>query len=670
MSGHNRWSKIKRGKAIVGAAKGRLFTKLTKELTVAARTGGGETDGNHRLRAAISTARAGNMPNDSITRAIKKGTGELDDGNALEEMLYEGYGPGGVALLIECVTDNKNRTAGDVRSTLTKLGGHLGESGSVAWMFEKRGVIHVAAGPTEEQLLEPALELGALDVHALGADGFEVVTEPNAVHDVAAGLIARQVAVSDRKVAWLAKTTVHVEAARVDRVLNLVEALEENEDVQAVHGNYEFDEVGGSAAQARALRGRELDAIAAALLGPVERCVRGAERPARVAVDRRDPCAHGDRDPDAADVDRCCADGAAGPLGDRLRLRHPYALEHRDELLAAEPHEPVGAAERAGDPPSDLAEHLVASGVAVRVVDGLEVIEIEEQHCALARLLERRFERTAVAEPRERIGRRGVAQRALATLRAAALLLEPCGERGGDEGERDEREHADRRAAAGEQGACVGARRERRGDEREPPERGRPGAAPHDEAPGDDRDGRERERARGRPAERRDDRAGRERRDEQDEPEEESPRRRRALRHGGERELPGGEGGERAAGEGGDEEPEQRAAEAGAREGERRPDDESVSFVARDRHGAPPPSEFIGSHAGLDKQPACHGTERPVHGSSDPRCSPLRRAIWEAAAARCGRGGARYGGAPSFWRRRRAGDPVATEFRRAPSLQG
>lgn len=240
MSGHNRWSKIKRGKAIVGAAKGRLFTKLIKELTVAARTGGGDPAGNHRLRAAIDTARAGNMPNDSITRAIKKGTGELDEGNALEEMLYEGYGPGGVALLIECVTDNKNRTAGDVRSTLAKLGGNLGESGSVAWMFEKRGVIHVPAGPTEDQVMEPALELGALDVKALGEDGFEVVTDPHEVHTVADGLAAKKLVVSDRKVAWIPKNTLQVDAERAEKVMNLIEALEENDDVQAVHGNYEF----------------------------------------------------------------------------------------------------------------------------------------------------------------------------------------------------------------------------------------------------------------------------------------------------------------------------------------------------------------------------------------------------------------------------------------------
>src|SRR5512141_2945633 len=163
MSGHNRWTNIKRKVEAVGAAKGKLYTKLIKELTVAARMGGGDPAGNARLRAALDAAKDANMPSDNITRAIKKGTGELEGVN-YEEAMYEGYGPGGVALIVECLTDNRNRTAGDVRSTFAKNGGNLAAEGAVSWMFDRRGVVEVKPGPTEDQVIEAALEAGADDV--------------------------------------------------------------------------------------------------------------------------------------------------------------------------------------------------------------------------------------------------------------------------------------------------------------------------------------------------------------------------------------------------------------------------------------------------------------------------------------------------------------------------
>src|SRR5690606_26660827 len=163
MGGHNRWTKIKGQKEAMGSTKGKLFTKLIREITIAARNGGGDPAANHRLRAAIEAARAANMPSDNIQRAIKKGTGELE-GDNLEEITYEGYGPEGVALVVECVTDNRNRTAGEVRHLFTKGGGNLGESGSVAWMFDRIGMIHVAPGRSEEEMMELAIEAGASDV--------------------------------------------------------------------------------------------------------------------------------------------------------------------------------------------------------------------------------------------------------------------------------------------------------------------------------------------------------------------------------------------------------------------------------------------------------------------------------------------------------------------------
>ena len=240
MSGHNRWSKIKHKKAAMGNTKGRLFTKLIKEITVAARMGGGDPDGNARLRSALIEAKAANMPSDTITRAVKKGTGELEGVN-YEEVVYEGYGPGGVAMIVECVTDNRNRTAGDIRAIFTKGGGNMGESNSVKFMFDRKGVIQVPQA-SEDALMEAALEAGALDVVNNGADGFEVRTEPNEVHKVAAALEQKGFKPSEAKVAYLPQNTVKLEGEKAEKMLKLLGNFEDCDDVHNVHANFEMDE--------------------------------------------------------------------------------------------------------------------------------------------------------------------------------------------------------------------------------------------------------------------------------------------------------------------------------------------------------------------------------------------------------------------------------------------
>ncbi len=241
MSGHNRWSKIKRHKAVVGAAKGNLFSKLIKEITVAAKAGGGDPNGNARLRAAVGLARDANMPTDTITRAIKKGTGELE-GQSYEEVLYEGYGPGGVALLVECLTDNMNRTASDVRSILSKWGGNLGAPGSVKFLFTKVGSIAVKPGPSEDQVMEQAIEGGAEDVVNQGLDGFEVRTKPEDLHHVAVELEKAGLKLGEQKWTYVPTTTVKVDGEHAGKLLRLLEALDESDDVQNVHANFEMDE--------------------------------------------------------------------------------------------------------------------------------------------------------------------------------------------------------------------------------------------------------------------------------------------------------------------------------------------------------------------------------------------------------------------------------------------
>jgi YebC/PmpR family DNA-binding regulatory protein len=241
MSGHNRWSKIKRKVESQGAAKGKLYTKLIKEITVAARMGGGDPAGNARLRAALDAAKEANMPSDNITRAVKKGTGELE-GVSYEEVVYEGYGPGGVAMMVECLTDTRNRTAGDVRSSLAKGGGNLAAEGAVSWNFERCGVVEVKPGPTEDQVMEAGIEAGAEDVVPDGEGGFEVRTHPNDLAPVAAALEAR-FALGARRLTYLPKDTVKLaDPDKARQMLKLLEQLEDLDDVQHVHANYEIDD--------------------------------------------------------------------------------------------------------------------------------------------------------------------------------------------------------------------------------------------------------------------------------------------------------------------------------------------------------------------------------------------------------------------------------------------
>jgi YebC/PmpR family DNA-binding regulatory protein len=240
MSGHNRWSKIKRKKEAMGGTKGVLFTKLIREVTVAARSGGGDPDHNARLRTAILAAREANMPSDSIKRAVLKGTGELE-GVSYEELLYEGYGPGGVALVLEILTDNKNRSAGDVRSLFIKYGGSMAVSGAVSFLFDRKGVLLVPTGASEEKVMELALDAGGEDVIPDGEGGFEIRTEPNAVNTVHKALEGK-LEVGAPKVVYVPKTSVAVEGETAIKLMKLVDALESNDDVQRVHGNFELDE--------------------------------------------------------------------------------------------------------------------------------------------------------------------------------------------------------------------------------------------------------------------------------------------------------------------------------------------------------------------------------------------------------------------------------------------
>jgi YebC/PmpR family DNA-binding regulatory protein len=241
MSGHNRWTKIKRKKAAMGATKGKLFSKLIKEITVSARAGGGDPAGNARLRVAIDAARDANMPSDHIQRAIKKGTGELE-GQSYEEIVYEGYGPAGVAVLVECLTDNRARTAADVRIAFSKGGGNLAAEGAVSWMFHKKGSISVKPGPTEEQVMEKAADAGAEDVIDLGADGFEIRTEPNALHHVAAALQQAGLSLGEQRWIYVPQNTIALEGEPAKKMLKLMELLEDSDDVQHVHANFEIDD--------------------------------------------------------------------------------------------------------------------------------------------------------------------------------------------------------------------------------------------------------------------------------------------------------------------------------------------------------------------------------------------------------------------------------------------
>jgi YebC/PmpR family DNA-binding regulatory protein len=240
MSGHSKWSTIKRKKGAVDAKRGKIFGKLTKELTVAARLGGGDPNGNHRLRAAVAAAKAENLPKDTILKAIRKGT-EKAGGAALEEVILEGYGPAGVALMVASLTDNKNRTISDVRYLLSKYGGSLGEPGCVSWMFDKKGVIVFDRdGVKEDDLLEAALECGAEDLQSTESQ-FEVLTDPANFVEVKEALELRGLKPVWAEIQMRPKTTVQIEEEKpAQQVLKLVEVLEEHDDVNDVFANFDI----------------------------------------------------------------------------------------------------------------------------------------------------------------------------------------------------------------------------------------------------------------------------------------------------------------------------------------------------------------------------------------------------------------------------------------------
>lgn len=241
MSGHNKWAKIKRKKGVNDAKRGRLFTRLIKEMTIAARDGGGNPGGNPRLRLAIEKAQAANMPAENIKRAIQRGTGELP-GVSYEEVTYEGYGPGGVALIIESVTDNKNRTVAEIRHLLEKYNGKLGASGSVAWMFHRKGVIRIArANHSEDELLGIILDAGADDMK-VDEDGFEIVTAPENFESVRQTLEKKGFAMEEAEVQMIPENFVKVEGKEAEQVLKLNEAIEDHEDTQHVYANFDIDE--------------------------------------------------------------------------------------------------------------------------------------------------------------------------------------------------------------------------------------------------------------------------------------------------------------------------------------------------------------------------------------------------------------------------------------------
>lgn len=241
MAGHSKWSKIKRQKAADDKAKGRLFSKLGREIAVAARESGGDPDFNPRLRTAIDTAKAENMPAANIERAIQRGTGELP-GMSFEEVVYEGYGPGGAALYIECVTDNTNRTVAELRHLIDKAGGNLGTSGSVAWMFERKGQIYVdAARYDEESLLEAALAAGAEDLE-IGEEVHVVSTPVQDFHTVQEGLDGQGIEIEQAALEMIPKSTMPVDDADAARLIRLVAAIEDHDDVMNLYTNFEVDD--------------------------------------------------------------------------------------------------------------------------------------------------------------------------------------------------------------------------------------------------------------------------------------------------------------------------------------------------------------------------------------------------------------------------------------------
>jgi len=239
MSGHSKWSTIKRKKGALDAKKGKIFTKIAKEISLAARLGGGDPEGNSRLRQAILAAKAENMPKDNIDRAVKKGCGGLDGGQ-YEEITYEGYGPGGVAVLVEVMTDNRNRTVAEIRHIFSKYGGNLAENGAVSWIFAKKGSILIEKkGVSEDSLMELALDAGAEDVREEGSE-FEVITDPASFEAVMKAVDGAGIKCIEAKVSLIPSNTVELGEAKAASMLKLMERMEDNDDVQNVYANFDI----------------------------------------------------------------------------------------------------------------------------------------------------------------------------------------------------------------------------------------------------------------------------------------------------------------------------------------------------------------------------------------------------------------------------------------------
>ncbi|OEF95660.1 YebC/PmpR family DNA-binding transcriptional regulator [Desulfuribacillus alkaliarsenatis] len=243
MAGHSKWKNIAHRKGKQDAARGKIFTRLSKEIMVAARQGGGDPTANARLRLAISKAREHNMPNDNIERVIKKATGELEGVN-YEEISYEGYGPAGVAVYVEVVTDSRNRAASDMRHIFSKYGGNLGESGCVSWMFDKKGIININKADItidEEELLLLALDAGADDLIG-DEDAFEIVTEPDSFEQVKEQLVAADIQINSSEITMVPQNTISLTGDDAKKMLKLMEKLEENDDVQNVYANFDISD--------------------------------------------------------------------------------------------------------------------------------------------------------------------------------------------------------------------------------------------------------------------------------------------------------------------------------------------------------------------------------------------------------------------------------------------
>jgi YebC/PmpR family DNA-binding regulatory protein len=241
MAGHSKWANIQHRKKAVDAKRGKIFTRINRELTVAARAGGGDPDANPALRLAIEKANAANMPKDNIERAVKKATGDLE-GVSYEQLTYEGYAPGGVAVMVECLTDNRNRTVAEVRHAFTKYGGNLGTDGSVAYLFSKIGVLNFAPGTSEDDVMEVALDAGADDVVAEEDGSIEVITSPEAYSDVVEAMKAAELAPENSEITMRASLEVELDVETGEKVLRFLDVLEDLDDTQDVYSNADIPE--------------------------------------------------------------------------------------------------------------------------------------------------------------------------------------------------------------------------------------------------------------------------------------------------------------------------------------------------------------------------------------------------------------------------------------------